>query len=107
MCNILKLSGLLSAKGDLLSFSVPGGQRTLFGCSLLVGISTQANTLKSHSDYWNEYSHRWSYTKWWSYFLLTGYLKTTGLVEEGKICLSAMPQELLPMPMQRNVLNIC
>ena len=36
--------GFLSAWGDLLSFSVPGGQKELLGCCLLGGISTQADT---------------------------------------------------------------
>ena len=45
MCNTLELSGLLAYFGDLLSFSVPGGQKKLLGCGLLGGISTQADAM--------------------------------------------------------------
>ena len=49
MCNTLELSGFFSARGDLLSFSVPGGgggEKKLVGCNLVGGgISTQADTM--------------------------------------------------------------
>ena len=45
MCNTLELSGLLAYFGDLLSFSVPGGQKKLLGCGFLGGISTQADAM--------------------------------------------------------------
>ena len=36
----------MSAWGDLLSFSVPGGQKKLLSCSLVGEISTQTDTMK-------------------------------------------------------------
>ena len=41
MCTILELSGLFVCLGDLLSFTVPGGQKK--------GTSTQADTMKVHA----------------------------------------------------------
>ena len=36
----------MSAWGDLLSFSVPGGQKKLLSCDLVRGISTEADTME-------------------------------------------------------------
>ena len=38
----------MSAQGDLLRFSVHGGQKKLLGCGLLGGISTQVDTMLSN-----------------------------------------------------------
>ena len=42
---MLELSGFFVCLGDLLNFSVRGRQKKLLGCSLLGGISTQADTM--------------------------------------------------------------